>query len=212
MTTAEQQSGGANKKSVWEVNDNTSTWAWLFENMPVELVQPLYDKWFNENLNKTDVWEVTTKPFKEAHFATFPEDLIIDMIKAGTSEHGCCAECGKPYKRKTEPLFDVKHTGQTKSKKYTDRSSANRLSILREAGREKGVEYSNERKTIGWEKTCKCEQTKIEPAVVLDPFNGAGTTSLVSRKLGRNFIAIELNPEYIKIGDKRMNQSLGLFI
>ena len=26
--------------------------------------------------NKRSVWTVTTKPFKEAHFATFPEDLI----------------------------------------------------------------------------------------------------------------------------------------
>jgi len=30
--------------------------------------------------NKRSVWTVTTKPFKEAHFATFPEDLIEPMI------------------------------------------------------------------------------------------------------------------------------------
>lgn len=34
--------------------------------------------------NKKSVWTVTTKPFSEAHFATFPEDLIVDCIKAGT--------------------------------------------------------------------------------------------------------------------------------
>ncbi len=33
--------------------------------------------------NKKSVWTVTTKPFAEAHFATFPEDLIVDCIKAG---------------------------------------------------------------------------------------------------------------------------------
>ena len=38
--------------------------------------------------NKKSVWTVTTKPFKEAHFATFPEDLIIDCIKAGCPEGG----------------------------------------------------------------------------------------------------------------------------
>lgn len=38
--------------------------------------------------NKKSVWTVTTKPFKEAHFATFPEALIIDMIKAGCPENG----------------------------------------------------------------------------------------------------------------------------
>lgn len=38
--------------------------------------------------NKKSVWTVTTKPFKEAHFATFPEDLIIDCIKAGSKWGG----------------------------------------------------------------------------------------------------------------------------
>lgn len=38
--------------------------------------------------NKRSVWTVTTKPFKEAHFATFPEDLIVDCIKAGCPENG----------------------------------------------------------------------------------------------------------------------------
>jgi DNA modification methylase len=38
--------------------------------------------------NKRSVWEVCTMPFKEAHFATFPEDLIIPCIKAGCPEGG----------------------------------------------------------------------------------------------------------------------------
>ena len=38
--------------------------------------------------NKRSVWTVTTKPFSEAHFATFPEDLIVPMIKAGCPEGG----------------------------------------------------------------------------------------------------------------------------
>ena len=33
--------------------------------------------------NKRSVWTVTTKPCKEAHFATFPRDLIRPMIQAG---------------------------------------------------------------------------------------------------------------------------------
>ena len=36
-----------------------------------------------EKRNKRDVWSVTTKAIKEAHFATFPEDLIEPCIKAG---------------------------------------------------------------------------------------------------------------------------------
>lgn len=38
--------------------------------------------------NKRSVWSVTTKPFPEAHFATFPEDLIVDCIRAGCPTNG----------------------------------------------------------------------------------------------------------------------------
>lgn len=41
--------------------------------------------------------------------------------------------------------------------------------------------------------------------VVLDPFMGAGTTLVVSAREGRDAIGIELNPEYIKITEKRLN-------
>jgi len=38
--------------------------------------------------NKRNVWTITTKPFKAAHFATFPPDLIEPCIKAGCPEGG----------------------------------------------------------------------------------------------------------------------------
>jgi len=38
--------------------------------------------------NKRTVWTVTTQPYKEAHFATFPEKLIEPCIKAGCPEGG----------------------------------------------------------------------------------------------------------------------------
>jgi DNA modification methylase len=38
--------------------------------------------------NKRSVWTVTTKPFKEAHFATFPPDLILPCVLAGCPKHG----------------------------------------------------------------------------------------------------------------------------
>lgn len=34
--------------------------------------------------NKRSVWHCNPPSFKEAHFATFPEELIVDMIKAGS--------------------------------------------------------------------------------------------------------------------------------
>lgn len=42
----------------------------------------------SSNANKKSVWEVSIKGYKEAHFATYPEKLIIDCIKAGSPEDG----------------------------------------------------------------------------------------------------------------------------
>lgn len=40
--------------------------------------------------------------------------------------------------------------------------------------------------------------------VVLDPFAGSGTTLAVAKSLGRNYIGIELNPDYVKIAQERL--------
>lgn len=42
-----------------------------------------------EKRNKRDVWSVTTKAVPEAHFATFPEELITPCILAGSKRDGC---------------------------------------------------------------------------------------------------------------------------
>lgn len=44
--------------------------------------------WAGTNRNKRTVWTVGTRPFKEAHFATFPEDLIKPCILAGCPDGG----------------------------------------------------------------------------------------------------------------------------
>lgn len=38
--------------------------------------------------NRRSVWTIATHPYKEAHFATFPPDLIIPCILAGCPEDG----------------------------------------------------------------------------------------------------------------------------
>ena len=47
-----------------------------------------------------------------------------------------------------------------------------------------------------------------ENGIVLDPFFGSGTTGEVALRLNRKFIGIELNPEYIKIANKRLSAHL----
>ena len=81
--------------------------------------------------NKRDVWTISTKPYRGAHYATFPEDLIIPCIKAGSAEDN----------------------------------------------------------------------------IVLDPFNGAGTTGVVCVKLGRKYIGIDLNKDYIEMSNARIKDA-----
>ena len=46
----------------------------------------------NGDRNKRTVWTVATKPFAEAHFATFPPALIEPCILAGCPEGGICLD------------------------------------------------------------------------------------------------------------------------
>lgn len=42
--------------------------------------------------------------------------------------------------------------------------------------------------------------------VVLDPFGGSGTVGEVAQNLQRNFILIELNPEYVELAERRLHK------
>lgn len=59
-----------------------------------------------ETRNKRSVWTITTKPYKEAHFATFPPDLIEPCILAGCPEGG----------RVLDPFFGSGTTGEVSIK------------------------------------------------------------------------------------------------
>lgn len=56
----------------------------------------------------------------------------------------------------------------------------------------------------GWTSACDCETDETEDGIVLDPFAGAGTTALVGKRLGRRFIGIDLNEEYVAMAQKRV--------
>lgn len=49
--------------------------------------------------------------------------------------------------------------------------------------------------------------TFSEEAIVLDPFVGSGTTAVAAKKLGRKFIGIDINPEYVEIAIKRLKNA-----
>jgi len=43
-------------------------------------------------------------------------------------------------------------------------------------------------------------------AIILDPFLGSGTTAVAAKKLGKNYIGIDINDRYVKISEKRINE------
>ena len=43
---------------------------------------------------------------------------------------------------------------------------------------------------------------------IFDPFLGSGTTAVAAKQLGRNFIGVEVNPEYCKIAEERLKQEV----
>jgi site-specific DNA-methyltransferase (adenine-specific) len=47
-----------------------------------------------------------------------------------------------------------------------------------------------------------------EGDIVLDPFSGSGTTAKMAKHNGRQYIGIEVNPEYVEISLKRLEQGV----
>lgn len=155
--------------------------------------------------NARNVWTISTQPFSGAHFATMPPKLAERCIKAGTSERGCCASCGAPFRR---VLSDAVKTG--------GRSAGNgfvRPERKSMGGRgDETVWEPTARPTIGWEPTCRCSPSEPVPCSVLDPFGGAGTTGLVANRLRRNVTLIELNPAYAEMASRRIHSDAPLLV
>jgi DNA modification methylase len=154
--------------------------------------------------NKRSVWTVATQPFPEAHFATFPEELIKPCILAGCPDR-CCKECGAPWERIVEASGGTIGKGWHDHK--ADATQGQRL-LDQDASHGRNGKLPYRRETLGFEPSCLCGTTETRPGVVLDPFFGSGTTGLVARANGCKCIGIELNPEYIKIAAKRLRQEV----
>jgi DNA modification methylase len=157
--------------------------------------------------NKRDVWTVATQPFPGAHFAVMPEALVEPCILAGTSEKGCCPECGAPWVRVVE------RSGQMPVDEYPDDQGRRKASgdVATDTSRRKQLsgarqaawKAANPDKVLGWQPTCTCNQPPT-PCTVLDPFGGSGTVSYVAQRYGRSSIYIDLNPKYRSMAIGRM--------
>ena len=151
-----------------------------------------------EHRNRRSVWTVSTKPFKGAHFATFPPDLIKPCILAGCPQQ-CCAACGAPHKRLTSRGVDAKHVAPSE----IDRFGTGQAGVHRKVG-QAYQNWLNENpiRTVGWQPSCDCDAGAVG-GTVLDPFGGSGTTGEVAAGNGRNAILIELNASYCSLAKSR---------
>jgi len=161
--------------------------------------------------NKRDVWTLPTQPFPGAHFAVFPEALVEPCILAGTSERGCCPQCGAPWTRivRKETHF-AGHSAQA------GRTAEELLASGKWIGNQRGMNIKMGpvivTDTDGWNPTCSCGLEHPVPCTVLDPFGGSGTVSVVARRLGRDSIYIDLNPGYRDMAIARLRpEQHGLF-
>jgi hypothetical protein len=158
--------------------------------------------------NIRSVWDIPTQPYPDAHFATYPEELVRRCILAGTSERGCCPKCGTPWERE----IDAKPSTEGRENWAGQQASKNGAS-------RKGGFYDAERTTLGWRPGCLCppvvkgvipdtlpQYADPIPCTVLDPFLGSGTTAYIARKHGRRSIGIELAESYCALSAKRMQQ------
>lgn len=123
--------------------------------------------------------DVTSQSYGGAHFATFGPRLIRPLILAGTSERGCCGECGAPWRR----MVGVRNVDASRGDKQRKLS---------------GKEYNEQAstKTLGWEPTCECGG-EVAPCTVFDPFLGSGTSICVALEHGRRGVGIELSEKYV---------------
>jgi hypothetical protein len=158
--------------------------------------------------NRRSVWTIATKPYLEAHFATYPTALVEPCIKAGTSERGCCPECGAPWRRVVLKSAVIPIDYQGKWRAMDSQASGRRMLANVHARRQAGADHGNPfpvPRMAGWKRNC-AHRDASAPCTVLDPFCGSGTTGLVALHLGRRFIGIELNPDYVEMARRRINE------
>lgn len=145
--------------------------------------------------NPSDFWNITTKPFKGAHFAVYPEDVCIKPILSSCPQW-TCKKCGKPRERINKRVGEiVNQWGVRRKKPWFDDPREMPQKIIKE-----GIF-----KTIGLT-NCGCGEG-FESGIVLDPMCGSGTTLAVAKKLRRNYIGIDIVPAYVKMSIERLEST-----
>jgi DNA modification methylase len=94
--------------------------------------------------NKRDVWTVNVRPYKGAHFATYPTALIEPCILAGSPEK-ICVKCNTPYKRQTkiERNLTLEEVEQIRNNIIETNKEKKPYAIIDKEFRNQVIEYRN---------------------------------------------------------------------
>ena len=135
--------------------------------------------------NKRDVWSVNTRPFRGAHFAVFPPALVEPMILAGTSEKGCCPQCGAPWTRivESKPATSVA-CPKTQEAHEVRGGVGEPVGTIGKSGSGRIQGYS---KTVGWQPGCCCgnEGFKQDDFEIINTPTGERVADDPSMEVGR---------------------------
>ena len=167
-----------------------------------------------------------THGYKGAHFATFPPSMIEPLIKSSTSERGVCPRCGSSWERVI--IRVGQKSGRERNRGGREDGFAlpaqweggkNPTEIQTLGWRPTCACYDERYKTDfpkahrarkrhqrdisgNWWKRVRIRPGSpawpVNPATVLDPFIGSGTTCLVARELGRDSIGLDASHTYLR--------------
>jgi len=188
---------GAGKDTPYAQNNPRSRWGLTKHEIATQRTSgsysdPLHQKPVHPSgmKNPGDVWTIPTHPYSDAHFAVFPVALVEPLVKAGCPAE-ICPVCGHIRDR----IVD---------REFVSQQDVSVDKGVRGANDQKPMDASNQwqgfprgttaHHTTGWT-SCDCGAGWVA-GTVLDPFCGSGTVLEVCRKLNRNAIGFELNPEY----------------
>jgi len=137
--------------------------------------------------NPGDVWTIPTAGYRGAHFATFPPALVDKPLRA-TCPEAICMACGQPWRRQVR----LRQLGEkiADSRDRFVRRYPKRWETLRQ---------------VGELAPCGCG-APTRPGLVLDPFFGSGTVGVVAQRHLRDWLGIELNPDYAALAWQRLGR------
>lgn len=145
------------------------------------------------NRNMRAVWNINTSASKDKHYAMYPEKLLVRMIEAGCPKE-ICKKCGRARTK----IVTADYKGDNNQHKNTKKHYNGQTHIISRGSTNLKTELIS----------CNCN-AGFHPGIVLDPFGGSGTTGITAKKLQRDFINIELNPEYSEIFERNFENKIG---